>query len=103
MRVIFKFSGGPLDGKKVVGEPGKPGEAEKYYALSYHGRVGQRFRTASDYAVKTLLEERLQVDRPHRFQQHVYEVIDRIDNGDVVLVQTRYVPGNAPRGRKTAR
>ncbi len=92
MKLIFKFMGGPLDGKRIEGEAGEPGEAEKYYALSYHGRVGQRFRAASEYAVKTLLRERLKERSPRSFQAHVYEVVDRIDNGDVLLVRTRYVP-----------
>ncbi len=91
MRIIFKFSGGPLDGKTVTGEPGEPGEAQSYYALSHHGRLGQRFRTASDYMVDTLAEEGLQVETPHRFQQHLYEVTDRIENGQVLLVRTEYV------------
>ncbi len=94
MRVIFKFSGGPLDGKTVTGKPGEPGEAQRYYALSHHGRLGQRFRTASDYMVNTLAKERLQVSTPHRFQQHMYEVTDRIDNGNVLLVRTAYVQQN---------
>ncbi len=92
MRVIFKFSGGPLDGKTVSGSPREPGEVQMYYALSHHGRLGQRFRTASDYAVKTLLKEGLDADHLHHFQQHYYQVIDRIDNGDVLLVRTEYVP-----------
>ena len=91
MRVIFKFSGGPLDGKTVTGKRGEPGEAQRYYVLSHHGRLGQRFRTASEYMVDTLAEERLQIDTPHRFQQHLYEVTDRIHNGDVLLVRTEYV------------
>jgi hypothetical protein len=91
MRVIFKFLGGPLDGKTVTGEPGEPGEAQRYYALTCHGRLGQRFRTASEYAVNVLLTEKLQGEKPHHFQQHYYEVTDRIDNGDVLVVRTEYV------------
>ncbi len=102
MRIIFKFSGGPLDGKSITGEEGEAGEAQKYYALSYHGRVGQRFRAASDYAVKTLMRERLRVEKPRSFQPHVYEVFDRIDNGDVILVRTRYVPNASPQSRTSA-
>ncbi len=91
MRVIFKFTGGPLDGKTVAGESGEPGEAQRYYALTYHGRLGQRFRTASEYAVNVLAREKLQGEKPHHFQPHYYEVTDRIDNGDVLVVRTEYV------------
>ena len=96
MRIIFKFMGGPLDGKTVAGDEGTAGEAERYYALSHHGRVGQRFRAASEYAIKTLLKEGLDPDHPHLFQPHYYKVTDRIDNGDVLLVRTEYVPQLKP-------
>lgn len=92
MRVIFKFKGGPLDGKTVSGDAGEPGEAQRYYVLTYHGRLGQRFRTASEYAVNVLVRRGLQAEQPHPFQPHYYEVIDRIDNGDVLVVRTEYVP-----------
>lgn len=91
MKVIFKFAGGPLDGKTVVGESAAPGEAQRYYALTYHGRVGQRFRTVSEYAVNVLAKERLKNETPHNFQPHYYEVTDRIDNGSVLVVRTEYV------------
>lgn len=97
MRVIFKFKGGPLDGKTVSGDAGEPGEAQRYYVLTYHGRLGQRFRTASEYAVNILVRKGLQAEQPHRFQPHYYEVIDRIDNGDVLLVRTEYVPAGGGR------
>lgn len=100
LRFILKFVGGPLDGKTVSGHPGElADEAHKYYALSYHGRLGQRFRVASEYAVDVLAEEELGEERPHGFQPHVYEVIDRIDNGDVLLVQASYVE-RQPQGRR---
>jgi hypothetical protein len=99
-RFIFKFAGGPLDGKTVSGDPRREGEAERYYALSHHGRVGQRFRIASDYAINILTREHLKGEESQGFQPHVYEVMDRIDNGDVVLVRTQYVP--VARGRRKA-
>src|SRR5580658_4278385 len=90
-RFIFKFWGGPLDGTSVAGELGKHAEVRRYYALTHHGRVGQRFRTASEYAVNVLADEELQETSPHKFQQHVYEVVERIDNGDVALIRVEYV------------
>src|SRR6516165_2702068 len=91
-RIIFKFWGGPLDGTSVAGELKKHAEVRRYYALTHHGRVGQRFRTASEYAVNLLIDEHLHETAPHNFQQHVYEVVERIDNAGVVLIRVEYVP-----------
>jgi hypothetical protein len=91
-RLIFRFAGGPLDGKKVAGELGKHPEVGRYYALTHHGRMGQRFRTASEYAIDVLTKEGMQEHSPHHFQQHLYQVTDHIDNGNVVLVRIEYVP-----------
>lgn len=91
VKVIFKFSGGPLDGKMIVGAPGVDEEAQRYYALTYHGRVGQRFHTASDYAVELLSAGCLDEQSLPRVQQHTYEVTDRIQNGNIVLVRSEYL------------
>ena len=61
-RFIFKFCGGPLDGTTVAGELARQPEVRRYYALTHHGRLGQRFRTASEYAVNVLVDEKLQED-----------------------------------------
>jgi hypothetical protein len=92
VKVIFKFAGGPLDGKTVVGEPGRDDEAQRYYALTYHGRVGQQFRTASDYAVEILSGGSLGEESLARFQPHTYQVTDRIQNGNIVLIRSEYLP-----------
>ncbi len=97
-RLIFKFVGGPLDGKTVTGKPKPEGEAREYYTLTYHGRVGQRFRVASEYAVNRLVSERLKEENPHHFQQHVYEVVERIRNPHVLLVRAKYVEESAEEG-----
>lgn len=97
-RLIFKFAGGPLDGKTVAGRPQEEGEAREYYTLSYHGRLGQRFRVASDYAVNILANEHLQEGEPHHFRQHVYEVVERIRNPKVLLVRAEYVERGAGGG-----
>ncbi len=90
-KLIFKFSGGPLDGTTVSGEAAKDAEVRRYYVLTHHGRLGQRFRTASQYAVDALATEAPQDESPRHFQQHVYEVVDRIDNRRVLLVRIAYV------------
>jgi hypothetical protein len=94
-RLIFKFAGGPLDGKTVAGELRDEGEARQYYSLSYHGRLGQRFKVASEYAVNVLVDEQLREEQPHHFQQHVYEVVERIRNPHVLLVRAEYVEKGA--------
>lgn len=96
--MIFKFSGGPLDGKSVGGKPGQQKEARRFYALTHHGHIGQRFRTASDYAIDILAREQLKEEKPHYFQKHVYEVVDRINNGDVLLVLVQYVEAETEKG-----
>ncbi len=95
-RFIFKFCGGPLDGTTVAGELARQPEVRRYYALTHHGRLGQRFRTASEYAVNVLVDEKLQEEAPHKFQQHVYEVVQRINNGDVVIIEVAYVQPATP-------
>ena len=99
-RLIFKFVGGPLDGKTVTGRPQEEGEARAYYTLTCHGRRGQRFRVASEYAVNILANERLKEEKPHHFQQHVYEVVERIRNPHVILVRAEYVDEGAEGGDK---
>ena len=100
-KLIFKFAGGPLDGKIVDGNPKEEGEARDYYILTYHGRLWQRFRVASGYALNVLMSERLQEERPHNFQEHIYEVVDRIRNRNVLLVLAQYAENRAEGGAKT--
>ena len=91
LTIIFEFVGGPLDGETLVGVLGEGDDAERYYLFTNHGAVGQRFKVASDYAVETLAEERLKVEERHHFQQHVYVVIDRVEEDGEVLVRAAYL------------
>jgi hypothetical protein len=95
MKIIIKFAGGPWDGRTLVGVRGAQDEADRYYVLSNHGCVGQRFRVASQYAVDTLADEDLKQERPHSFQPHSYEVLDHIQNKATTLVRVRYVSPDA--------
>ena len=90
-RLIFQFAGGPLDGKTVTGTIQEEGEAWEFYVLTCHGRLGQRFRIASEYALDTLASKYLKEREPHHFQQHVYEVVECIRNSRVLLVSADYV------------
>jgi hypothetical protein len=91
MKITIRFTGGPLDGKTVEGWGGEQDEAERYYILSHRGRIGQRFKVASEYAVNILAGEHLQDEQPHHFQQHHYEVIDRFEVADHVRIRVKYV------------
>ena len=91
MKIIFEFVGGPLDGQTVVGNAGQQNEADRYYVLTHHGRVGQRFRVASNYAIETLAQEELKEEKPHHFQPHRYEVTDRIEEDDEVLIRVEHL------------
>ena len=91
MKIIFEFAGGPLDGKAVTGIQGEQDEADRYYVLTHHGKIGQRFRLASDYAVEILTQEQLRIETPHHFQPHSYRVTDRLEADDEVLIRAEYV------------
>lgn len=95
MRILFEFAGGPLDGKSVVGIRGEQDEADRYFVLTHHGKIGQRFRIASDYAVEFLANEQLKNDAPHQLQLHAYRVTDRLEGEDEVLVRAEYVDKSA--------
>lgn len=92
LRIIFEFVGGPNDGKVLQGTLGESSDAERYYLLTNHGAVGQRFKVASPYAVETLAQEQLKQEKRHYFQRHFYVVKDRLEDGDAVWVRAEYVP-----------
>ena len=92
VHIAFEFVGGPHDGKIVTGTLGDAGDAERYYLFSNHGAVGQRFKVASDYAVDTLAQERLQITERHFFQRHYYRVIERQSGDEGVYIRAEYIP-----------
>jgi hypothetical protein len=96
-KIIFKFLGGPKDGETLFGRMGGQGQADRYYMLTNHGRLGQRFRTASEYAVETLAREQLAEEQPHGFQQHVYEIADCFEDEEKVFIRAQYVQSAGPR------
>ena len=91
MQIIFEFVGGPMDGKTVVGQTDHQDEADRYYALTHRGKIGQRFRVASALAIDTLMAANSQGDRPYQFQQHSYQVSDRVEGDDEILLRARYI------------
>jgi hypothetical protein len=92
LKITIEFVGGPNDGKILHGRVGKTSDAERYYLLTNHGAVGQRFKVASLYAVKTLVREKLKVEKRHHFQRHYYVVTNRIDNSKRIWVRAEYAP-----------
>lgn len=92
MDIHFEFVGGPLDGRVYHGRLGDPSDAERYYLLTHHGTVGQRFKVASPYAVETLASELLQEETPHHFQRHFYAVNSRRGDDDEVWISAEYLP-----------
>ena len=84
LKIKFEFVVGPNDGRIFEGVVGEGSDAERYFLFSNWGRIGQRFKVASDYAVATLSTERLQDERRHHFQRHFYMVTDLLEDNDEV-------------------
>jgi len=101
--VIFEFVGGPNDGKTVRGRLGESNDAHRYYLFSHHGRIGQAFKVASEYAIESLATEGANGESVDRFQQHYYVVTDRLEDDGEVLVRAEYAPeiGGATRSHHT--
>jgi len=91
LKINFEFIGGPHDGSILEGVVGEGSDAERYFLFSNWGRIGQRFKVASDYDVATLSRERLQDERRHYFQRHFYVVTDRFEDNDEIWVSARYL------------
>jgi hypothetical protein len=93
MDITVHFHGGPLDGKTVSGRDGDQEEAERYYLLTHHGRRGQRFRVASDYAVERIAEEGLEKElpSPRPFPRHTYQVKERLEDAGEIIVHVEHV------------
>jgi hypothetical protein len=101
--VKFEFVGGFMDGRTLVGDlhgsrQGKAAdEAVRHYLSTERGTVGKRFWSASDYMIDTLKEHGGDVtalrsaSRDPRFQCDHYEVIERREGPEGVLVRAKFV------------
>jgi hypothetical protein len=98
LKIIFEFLGGPHDGRILDGVVGEASDAERCFLFSNWGRVGQRFKVASDYAVETLAKEQLREQKRHHFQRHFYVVTERLEDDDEVWVRGEYVPQSVETG-----
>jgi len=92
LSITFEFTGGPYDGEQLHGVLGDGSDAERYFLASNRGRIGQRFKIASQYAIETLFKEQLKAERRHFFQQHFYVITDRVEHEEEILVRARYLP-----------
>ncbi len=99
VKITFEFLGGPHDGRVLYGVVGEASDAERFFLFSNWGRLGQRFKVASDYAVETLAAEQLNEEKPHRFQSHFYVVTDRVEDRGEVWVRAEYLPKSAASGK----
>lgn len=95
LNILFEFVGGPNDGKIVEGKLGEPSDAERHYLFSNHGRLGQKFAVASDYAVEVLANGPLQEESPLQCQRHHYVVTERLEDEETVWVRAEYVSEKA--------
>jgi len=102
-KLIFEFVGGPHDGRILQGIVGEASYAESCFLVSNWGAIGQRFKVASEYAVDTLVREKLKDERRHSFQRHFYIVTDRVDDDGEVWARAQYDPRFTTRPRKTRR
>lgn len=89
MKVIFEFAGGSRDGQTDVGE-----QARNFYFLTENGTVGKRFKGLTDYTMNIVrdvgVEEAAKLGAvPARTEK--YEVIERLEVGDEVLVRCKFI------------
>ena len=107
MKVIFEFVGGFKDGQTCIGdtdhgpsytadEP-KAFEAIGFFEMSDHGRIGARFMGLSDHSVSLIQSIGADAMKSGAFkpQKHVYEVFDRREGDNEVLIRAKYVPAEA--------
>lgn len=91
INITFEFIGGPNDGKIVEGGLGDAGPAERLFLFSNRGRVGQRFKVASDYAVEMLAAALESGETSSCFPTHYYVVTDCLSDRDDIWIRVEYV------------
>lgn len=85
-KLHFELIGGCYDGQIVDGPM-----AHRYYANCENGKIGSRFWTASEHAQ----EGGLGIPLGKRFQRHIYEVTERLEEETEVLVRAKFVETRA--------
>ena len=100
-RIVIEFIGGFKDGDCLRSDSEDPEEVKSalsyYLVFSKQGTIGKRFRAISD-ARWNELEDIVEVTdagpvlmrAPIAGMNHVYEVVDRIEDDDRILVRYQY-------------
>lgn len=95
MATIIEFLGGGRDGLRISTASDDPAEVQiagVCAAFSEGGRVGKRFWTASDAAIRTLQTGGLRAARVRNFRlNYQYEVVDCHRRGGDTVIAVRYL------------
>jgi hypothetical protein len=107
MKVIIEFVGGFNDGRTYVGDTDhgpnytadelEAGYAAGFYLLSNQGAIGARFMGLSDHTIdlfQSIGPARMK-EMAVKSQKHIYEVFDRYDGVNEVLIRVAYVPSES--------
>jgi hypothetical protein len=88
MEITFEFLEGFMDGRTVSTDSEDENEAmlaPAYSAFTEGGKVGKRFVLVSDFAIE---------NAPESATGHIYEVIERTEDQERVLVRAKFVKFN---------
>lgn len=94
-RFTFIFNDGPLDGEATIhfrdsrGAPYPERALLAFYRFADDGRVGATFQAMSR-ATHDVLEKEIEIAN-HKFQNHLYEITERHDDGDHVTIHAKYL------------
>ena len=84
----FEFIGGPKDGIVISGDQ----ESLFYFAITHQGTIGRQVSAISPASVRALqkCETTTEADTLP-IQVHVYELAERIEEGDRLIARMEYV------------
>ncbi len=89
MKIIFEFAGGSRDGQTDVGE-----QADGFYFITDKGTIGKRFKGMTEHTRDVLGEmgaEGALKAGAIPSQREKYEVIERLEMGDEVLIRCKFI------------
>jgi hypothetical protein len=107
MKITIEFIGGHKDGSRHVGdtdhgpsftkEEKDAFDAASFYDMFDKGRVGAACRGITDYAVGLMQTAQWETAKQigHKARAEKYEVTERIETEDGVLVRATFVPESA--------
>jgi transcriptional regulator with XRE-family HTH domain len=104
--IVVEFVGGFMDGKRLstaADDPDEVQEAAAHYVMSSEGTVGKRFRTYSDAGRAELAEITEMTPEGPRLKRepvydmdHFYEVVERVETGESIIVRFRFAGRSVP-------